>query len=181
MSLVLFILFILICICSAQYRGRLLEENVYDLLYEQVSDQVPLTLKKDRTSLERKVYDYRNKLAFVVKEVNNIVTNLRERRLCIVDNMGNEVILPRMGEVEDIMAYFYHTYRGEGANKLVTRVERCFIGITRNALREYLSKNEDHTRKKPIFSNKAPLQPVVSHSVNGRHQIDLVSFVRCEM
>ena len=160
MSLVLFILFILICICSAQYRGRLLEENVYDLLYEQVSGQVPLKLKKGRTSLERKVYDYRKKLPFVVKDVNNIVTNLRERRLCIVDDMGNDVILPQMGEVEDIMTYFYQTYRGEGANKLVTKVERCFIGITRNALREYLSKNEDHTRKKPIFSNKAPLHIV---------------------
>ena len=67
--------------------------------------------------------------AFVVKEVDNIVTNLLERRLCIINDNGNDVILSRqMGEVEtevdDIISYFYRTYRGEGANKLATRIER---------------------------------------------------------
>ena len=66
--------------------------------------------------------------AFVVKEVDNIVTNLLERRLCIINDNGNDVILSRqMGEVEtevdDIISYFYRTYRGEGANKLETRIE----------------------------------------------------------
>ena len=57
------------------------------------------------------------------------MTNLLERRLCIINDNGNDVILSRqMGEVEtevdDIISYFYRTYRGEGANKLATRIER---------------------------------------------------------
>ena len=148
---------------------------MYDLLFEQVSSEAPLTLKKERTSLERSIYDLRKKSAFNIKEVHNIVTNMHERRLCINYN-GNDVIFPRMDEVKNVIAFFYRTYRGEGANKLVARVERCFIGISRQEIREYLARNADHTRKKPIFSNKAPLQPVVSHTVGGRQQIDLVSF-----
>ena len=99
----------------------LIPDNVYDLRFEQVSSEAPLTLKKERTSLERSVYDIRKKSAFNIKEVHNIVTNMRERRLC-VNNNGNDVIFPRKDEVKEVIHFFYRTYRGEGANKLVARV-----------------------------------------------------------
>ena len=111
---------------------------MYDLLFEQVSSEAPLTLKKERTSLERSIYDLRKKSAFNIKEVHNIVTNMHERRLCINDN-GNDVIFPQVDEVKDVIAFFYRTYRGEGANKLVARVERCWSFLFSNPVSGVLS------------------------------------------
>ena len=72
--------------------------------------------------------------------------------------------------------FFYTTYKGEGARKLVKRVQEHFVGISRQNIQNFINTNQEHCCKRTQFKNKPPLAPVISHSVNGRWQIDLVSF-----
>ena len=46
------------------------------------------------------------------------------------------------------------------------------ISIT--GIQELLNSNKDHFKRNPIFSNKPPLTPVMSKSVQGCNQNDLV-------
>ena len=39
-----------------------------------------------------------------------------------------------------------------------------------------LNENLEHCQKNPVFRNKPPLQPVVSHTQSSHHQKDLVCF-----
>ena len=60
--------------------------------------------------------------------------------------------------------------------KLHKRILLTYAGIVRNKLETFFKKNFEHCQKNPIFRNIPPLQPVVSHTPNSRHQIDLVCF-----
>ena len=62
----------------------------------------------------------------------------------------------------------------EWTQKLHKRILTSYAGIARNKLQTFLNENLENARKKTVFRNKPPLQPVVSHIPNSRHQIDLV-------
>ena len=71
-------------------------------------------------------------------------------------------------------SFFYHTYKGEGARKIQPRIKRFYTGISIKRIQKWLNSNENHFKINPIFSNKLPLSPVVSKTVQGCNQIDLV-------
>ena len=73
-----------------------------------------------------------------------------------------------------IVPFFYHTYKGEGARKIQPRIKRFYTGISIKRIQKWLNSNENHFKINPIFSNKLPLSPVVSKTVQGCNQIDLV-------
>ena len=52
-------------------------------------------------------------------------------------------------------------------------VTRHCTGISIKRIQKWLNSNEDHFKSNPIFSNKPPLTPVFSKSVQGCNQIDL--------
>ena len=37
-----------------------------------------------------------------------------------------------MGEIDQIVSFFYHTYKGEGARKIQPRIKRFYTGISIN-------------------------------------------------
>ena len=54
------------------------------------------------------------------------------------------------------------------------RIKRFYTGISIKRIQKWLNSNENHFKINPIFSNKLPLSPVVSKTVQGCNQIDLV-------
>ena len=82
--------------------------------------------------------------------------------------------MPRKDEVDDIISFFYNAFKGEGARKLFPGIGGHYTGINIERIQKWLNSNEDHFKINPIFSNKSPLTPVISKSVQGCNQIDLV-------
>ena len=77
------------------------------------------------------------------------------------------MMVPRKGEVEDIISLFYNTFKGEGARKLFHRIRRHYTGISIKRIQKWLNSNKDHFKSNPNFINKPPLTPVISNSVQG--------------
>ena len=84
------------------------------------------------------------------------------------------MIVPRKDEVDNIISFFYNAFKGEGARKLSRRIRRHCTGISIKRIQKWLNSNKHHFKTNPIFSNKPPLIPVISKSVQGCNQIDLV-------
>ena len=83
-------------------------------------------------------------------------------------------IVPQKSEIDKIVSFFYHTYKGEGVRKIQPRIKSFYTNISIKRIQKWLSSNENHFKINPIFSNKPPLSPVVSKTVQGCNQIDLV-------
>ena len=153
---------------------QLLDDPTYDRLIEatESGETVPFS----RTSeIERRVYDLQRTNMFFYEETINILSGRNEKHLLALIN-GKKLLYPRKDEKDDIIKFYYHTYKGEGARKLHRRILESYAGISRNYIQAYLNRDPEHCKTNPIFKNKTPAQPVVSHTVNSHHQIDLVSF-----
>ena len=83
--------------------------------------------------------------------------------------------VPRKDEVDDIISFFYNDFKVEGVRKLFSRIRRYYTGINIKRIQKWLNSNKDHFKTNLIFSNKPPLTPVISKSVQGYNQIDLVN------
>ena len=97
-----------------------------------------------------------------------------EKDRVVTKDEENPKIVPQNGEIDKIVSFFYHTYKGEGARKIQPRIKRFYIGISIKRIQKWLNSNENYFKTNPIFSNKTPLSPVVSKTVQGCNQIDLV-------
>ena len=62
--------------------------------------------------------------------------------------------------------------------KLVELIAKSFEGIKRESIEEFYRQHPGHNKKNTVFSIKKTLQPVVCHTVNRHHQMDLVDFTR---
>ena len=98
------------------------------------------------------------------RETDRIVTREKEETK----------IVPRKDEVDDIISFFYNAFKGEGARKLFPRIRRHYTGISIKRIQKWLNSNEDHFKTNLIFSSKPHLTPVISKSVQGCNQINLV-------
>ena len=105
--------------------------------------------------------------------INDPVYGCEKDRVFATDE-ENPKIAPQKGEIDKIVSSFYHTYKGEGARKMQPRIKRFYTGISIKRIQKWLNSNENHFKINPIFSNKLPLSPVVSKTVQGCNQIDLV-------
>ena len=80
----------------------------------------------------------------------------------------------RKDEVDDIVSFFYNAFEAQGASKLFSRIRQHYNGKSIKRIQKWLNSNKDHFKTNPIFSNKPPLISVISKSVQGCDQIDLV-------
>ena len=74
----------------------------------------------------------------------------------------NPKIVPKKGEIDEIVSFVDYAYRGEGARKIQPRIKRFYTGISIKRIQKWLNSNENHFKINLIFSNKPPLSPVVS-------------------
>ena len=92
----------------------------------------------------------------------------------VLSQQMKKIRIPQKGEIDKIVSFFYHTYKGEGARKIQPRIKRFYTGISIKRIQKWLNSNENHFKTNSIFSNKPPLSTVVSKTVRGCNQIDLV-------
>ena len=124
------------------------------------------------SSSEKKVYHFLKKGTFNFSCIYDPVYS-RENDRIVTREKEATMIVPRKGEVDDIISFFYNAFKGEGARKLFPRIRRHCTGISTKRIQKWLNSNEDHFKSNPIFSNKPSLTPVFSKSVQGCNQIDL--------
>ena len=153
---------------------RLVDDETYNRLLEAI-DAKEIVAYSHTCPVARRVHDMQQDYVFSIEEKFDIAAGKVET-LLLIEIEGRKVIFPRIGRVGTIIDFFYKTYKGEGARKLHKRILMSYAGIVRNKLQTFLNENPEHCRKKTIFRNKPPLQPVVSHTPNSRHQINLVCF-----
>ncbi len=93
-------------------------------------------------------------------------------------------IVPKKCEVEAIIKMFQKDTIGEGARKLYHRISAVYAGIGRTAVQGVINQSEQHTKQKPLFSNKAPMRPIKSSAPMNLVEADLVDMraykIECE-
>ena len=94
--------------------------------------------------------------------------------LVVTADEENSKLLLQESEIDKIVSFFYHTYKGKRARKIQPRVKRFYTGTSIKQTQKWLNSNENHFKINPISSNKPPVSPVVSKTVQGCNQIDLV-------
>ena len=153
----------------------LVSDEVYDKLFSLIEEGLRHVPYSRRCEVDQHLHRLLKKFDFVVTERFDFLKGKQGRRLCVIID-GNAVIYPRYEEEQDIISHFYKVYKGEGSRKLYNRIRANYVGISRKVIQQWINSNEEHCKRNPVFLNKAPLQPVISHTVNSRHQIDLVNF-----
>ena len=121
----------------------------------------------------KKIYRVLKKVVYEFACINDPVYGCEKDRVVATDE-ENSKIVPQKGEIDRIVSFFYHTYKCEGAEKIQPRIKRFYTDISIKRIQKWLNSNENHFKISPIFSNKLPLSPVVSKSVQGCNQTDLV-------
>ena len=123
---------------------------------------------------EKNIYRVLKKGIYGFAHINDPVYGYEKDRVVTTDE-ENPKIVPQKGEIDKIVSFFYHAYEGEGARKIQPRIKRFYTDISIKRIQKWLSSNKNHFKTNPIFSNKPPLSPVVSKTVQGCNQIDLVN------
>jgi len=150
-------------------KARPIKDCVYNKIIEIIQlGQLP-KIKHRYTKEEKLVYDLMKKNKFKTATLFDPYLKTKSTRIVIENN----VIVPRVSEVGAIVNYYYQLFKGEGANKLHCRIREHYSGISRRFIQQWLNNNREHCKLNPLFTNKAPLKPVVSSTVQSHHQIDL--------
>ena len=125
------------------------------------------------TNDEKKIHRVLNKGIYGFAHINYPVYSCEKDRVVTTDD-ENKKIVPQKGEINKIVSFFYHTYRDEGALKIQPRIKRFYTGISIKRIQKSVNSNKNHFTINPILSNKPPLSPVVSKTVQECNQIDLI-------
>ena len=122
---------------------------------------------------QKKVYYFLKKSIFTFSCIYDPVYSRETDRIVTREKGGAKIVSPK-DEVDDIISFFYSAFKGEGECKLFPRIRLYYTGISIKRIQKWLNSNKDHFKTNPIFSNKPPLTPVISKSVQGCNQIGLV-------
>ena len=150
-----------------------IDDEVYEEVMNCLRSKFMLKYRHIMTNDEKKTYRVLKKGIYGFAHINDPVYGCEKDRV-VTTNEENPKIVPQKGEIDKIVSFFYHTYKGEGARKIQPRIKRFYTGISIKRIQKWLNSNENHFKINPIFSNKPPLSPVVSKTVQGCNQIDLV-------
>ena len=104
-----------------------------------------------------------------------------EKDRVVTTEEENRNIVPQKGEIDKVVSLFYHTYKAEGARKMQPRIKRFYTGISIKRIQKWLNSNENHFKINPIFSNKPPLSPVASKTVQSMPitKLNIITFFHC--
>ena len=150
-----------------------IDDEVYEEIMNCLRSKLMLKCRHIMSNDEKNIYRVLKKGIYEFARINDPVYGCEKDRVFATDE-ENPKIVPQKGEIDKIVSSFYHTYKGEGARKMQPRIKRFYTGIRIKRIQKWLNSNENHFKINPIFSNKLPLSPVVSKTVQGCNQIDLV-------
>ena len=150
------------------------EDNMYDECMRIIESGRMIGLNHKYSNRERQIFNIVKTGDYGVGKVFDPVLNKWLKRILAAKEENGNIIIPKVSEKGGIVKHFYIQYKGEGARKLYDRISDLYSGISKKFIQSWLNNNEEHFRRKPLFMNKPPLQPVVEKTVQSTHQIDLV-------
>ena len=143
-----------------------IDDEVYGKILNCLRAYKILKCHHNMSSSNKKVYYFPKKGIFTFSCIYDPVYS-HETDQIVTREKGATKIVSRKDEVDDIISFFYNAFKGEGARKLFPRIGRHYTGISIKRIQKWLNSNEDHFKTNPIFSNKLPLTPVTSKTVQG--------------
>ena len=78
---------------------------------------------------EKRIYRVLKKDIYGFAHISDLVYGCEKDRVVTTDE-ENLKIVPQKGEIDKIVSFFYHTYKGEGARKIQPRIKRFYTGIS---------------------------------------------------
>ncbi len=152
--------------------GYPIADDVYRALYRLLSEDIPW--KELSSPSEIKAYQKKISGRYKIMRKTNPLNGNDEERIV---EINRHRIVPKTSEIDPIIKHYFSEYKGLGAKKLSVVISRQYSSMGEKLVRRHLDKMKENQRRKPLFSNKAPLRPVLSKYVMNRIQIDLVSFL----
>ena len=143
-----------------------IDDEVYEEIMNCLRSKLMLKCRHIISIDEKKIYRVLKKGIYGFAHINDPVYGCEKYRVVTADE-ENQNIVPQKGEIDKIVSFFYHTYKDEGARKIQPGIKRFYTGISIKRIQKWLNSNENHFKTNPIFSNKRPLFPVVSKTVEG--------------
>ena len=146
-----------------------INDEVYEEIMNCLRSKLMLKCRHIMSSDEKKkLYWVLKKGIYEFVHINNPVYGC-EKDLVVTTNEENPKIVPQIGEIDKIVSFSYHTYKGayEGVPKIQPKTNRFYTGISIKRIQKNLNSNENHFKINPIFSNKPSLSPVISETVQG--------------
>ena len=150
-----------------------LDDDVYRVLVRILSGHPPLVSKRDRTDIERKAFCHYYSRKFSLQCLQNPLTGTEEELLVYVPSGGK--IVPMASQVNAIVRAVFTDTKGEGAKKIMERMRKIYVGVSKSAVQQTLNAMHVKQRVRPVFFNKPPVE---ASEVMERNQIDLVDFQR---
>ncbi|XP_070191639.1 uncharacterized protein [Littorina saxatilis] len=124
----------------------------------------------ERTLNDKRLYNQISK--YNLKVIHTYIPFLEKNDVRVVDN--DNAIFLSTDEIPRGIDYVYRKHHGEGARKIYHRMKKNYFGIGEFRIQKALNSMELRQQTRPVFKNKPKMKTILAHSINERHQIDLV-------
>ena len=104
-------------------------DQVYEEIMNCLRSKLMLKCQHVMTNDEKNIYWVLKKGIYGFAHINYPVYGC-EKDCVVTTNEENPKIVPQKGEIYKIVSFFYHTYEGEGARKIQSRIKRFYTGIS---------------------------------------------------
>ena len=118
------------------------DDEVYQEIMNCLRSKLMLKCRHIVNNDEKKIYRVLKKGIYEFTHINDPVYGCEKDRVVTKDE-ENPKIVPRKGEIDKIVSFFYHTYKGEGAKKTQPRIKRFYTGISIKRIQKWLNSNEN--------------------------------------
>ena len=91
--------------------------------------------------MKKYIYQIRKKGIYEFAHINDSVYGC-EKDCVVTANEENPKLVTQRDEMDKIVSFFYHTYKGEGARKIKPRIKRFYTGISIKQIQKWLNSNK---------------------------------------
>ena len=141
-----------------------IDHEVYDEIFKCQRANMILKSRRKMSNSEKKVYYFLKKVYsffhvfmipyITVKQIGLLQKNKKQQSASKKRSRWYNFIL-------------LQCFQGEGARKRFSKIRQHYTGIRIKIIEQWLISSKDHFKTNLIFSNKPPLTPVISKSVQG--------------
>ena len=110
-----------------------IDDEVYEEIMNCLRSKLMLKCRHIMSKDEKNISGSKERYGFA--HINDPVYGCEKDRVVTTDEENPEIV-PQKGETDKIVSFFYHTYKGEGARKIQTRIK----GKLENGNRNWKSK-----------------------------------------
>ena len=103
---------------------RSIDDDIYDEVFDRIRENTQIRLVHNYGKRDKRVYDIVRKGILFIGNKNDPYLKRNVERILVVER---NLIIPKSSEKNEIIKFFYHTYKGEGINKLFCRIREHYV------------------------------------------------------